>query len=237
MQKDEVRKTLDKIKEEMAGGDYSIGEKGFWAIVNQVKRDPVLVEEFADQIGMIDAEAFRRWARLVVPLKLGHLMELVASLISFAILWYGVGSTGTLQGTALVTGAFALITTLHPFAHYVVGRLLGIRFLFYFPDGPALVEPTLKTDYATYLRATPLRRAAMHAAGPVISTLVFILTFILAYELQAPEWSLWVLAGFLVLNTPFELVPPVLVKLGIKKFSKSDSFRAYREWKLHRSLR
>lgn len=237
MEKTEIGKRLDSIEKEIARDNCSVGEMGFWRIVNQVKKDPLLILDFSNQIGRIDAEVFKKRARMVIPLKVGHTLELMVAIISFGIVWYGIGSTGTTQGVALVVGAFALIATLHPFAHYVVGRLVGIRFLFYFPDGPAIIEPTLKTDYATYLRASPLKRAAMHAAGPGITTLVFVVLFIVAYVVKAPEWTLWVLGGFLALNTPFELAPPLMVRSGIKRFSKSDSFRAVREWKLHQALR
>ncbi len=232
----DIRKRLDYIEGELTGGGRSPGEMGFWKMVNRVKQDPELIAHLADQIGRIDAAVFRERAWLLVPLWLGHALELVATLLGLGMVWYGTGSTGTSQGLALVAGSLVLITTLHPLAHYAVGRLVGIRFLFYFPDGPALIEPTLKTDYATYLRASPLERAAMHAAGPLATTLVFILTFLLAYIYQAPEWTLWALGGFLVLNTPLELAPLLLVKLGMKKFSRSDSYRTLREWRLHRAL-
>jgi hypothetical protein len=233
----EIKEKLNHIEEEISKGNYNIGEMNFWKIVAQVKRDPKLIEEFADQIGRIDAKVFKKWARIVVPLPVGHAIELLATLISLGVVLYGVKASGNTQGIAMVAGAFALMSTLHPFAHYMVGRLVGIKFLFYFPNGPALIEPTLKTDYASYLRTPPLQRAAMHAAGAIMSILVFVFLLILAYSLEAPRWSLLILGGFLVINIPFELMPLVWVRLGVKIFSKSDTYRTFREWKIHKALK
>jgi hypothetical protein len=88
--------------------------------------------------------------------------------------------------------------TLHCPAHWVVGRLVGIRFLRYFIGGPLKVTPGIKADYASYLRASPGERAAMHAAGAVASKIAPFAVFAGVYLPHVdrnfelfPEWSLW----------------------------------------------
>jgi hypothetical protein len=102
-------------------------------------------------------------------------------------------------GAVLVVGAAAgLAGSVHGPAHWVAGRLAGIRFLAYYLDGPLRIQPGLKVEYASYLRASPRGRAIMHAAGALATKVapfaVFAPAYIrharLGYELL-PSWSLW----------------------------------------------
>lgn len=231
----EIESELDRIEEAVLNGDYSLGEMGFWRIVTKIKKDPELIHKFADQIGRIDQAFFRAKAPISASIKLGNFIEIVTTLFVIVIL-YRLLSSGIYTGIALLAGAFVLMATLHPLAHCAVGRIFGIKFTFYFPDGPALIEPTLKTDYASYLRTPPIKRALMHAAGPLISTFVIIIALATAIAVKAPSWTSWILLGLLIFNIVFETLPPLWVKLGIKSFAKSDSYRVFREWKLHKSL-
>ena len=229
----EIESELDRIEETVLKGDYSLKEMGFWRIVMKVKKDPELTHKFADQIGRIDQALFRAKARVSIPLKVGHFIEIAMTLFVIVIL-YRLLSSGIYTGIALLAGTFVLMGTLHPLAHWAVGRIFGIKFTFYFPDGPALIEPTIKTDSATYLRAAPMKRALMHAAGPIISTFVIVAALAVATAIKAPSWASWLLLGFLVFNAIFEALPPLWVKLGMKSLAKSDAYRVWREWKIHR---
>ena len=51
-----------------------LGKLGFWRLVAVVKRDRVLVEAHADQIGRIDTAAFRAGVRLRAPVWVGNLV-------------------------------------------------------------------------------------------------------------------------------------------------------------------
>lgn len=230
---EEVESELNRIEEAVLKGDYSLKEMGFWRIVAKVKKEPELTHKFADQIGRIDQAVFRAKAPITVPIKVGHFIEMTMTFVVIIVLYFLL-SSGIYTGVALIAGTFVLMGTLHPLAHWIVGRIFGIEFTFYFPDGPALIEPTIKTDYASYLRAAPIKRAIMHAAGPIISTFVIIPSLVIAVIIEVPSWSFWLLLGFLIFNAVFEVLPPLWVKLGVKGLVKSDSYRAWREWKIHR---
>jgi hypothetical protein len=70
----------------------------------------------------------------------------------------------------LYLSALILMATLHPLSHYVTGRSSGIRFTHYYLNGPAKIEPTLRIDHFSYLKASGNKRAIMHLSG-VIGTL------------------------------------------------------------------
>ncbi len=59
------------------------------------------------------------------------------------------------------------MTTLHPLSHYFTGSLCGIRFTHYYLNGPAKIEPTLRIDYSSYLKAPAKQRALMHLSGVI----------------------------------------------------------------------
>lgn len=193
----EIEEALGKIEGEVAKGNYDLKGLGFWRLVGEVGRDPGLTDRFVERIARVDRLAFERWANfgLTAPVWLGNLLELAGALIGLGILLSAMAEEGNIQGIGLVIGTGILMVTLHPLAHYAVGRALGITFTHYFLDGPAKVQPSVKTDYATYLMAAPLRRAAMHAAGALATKLVPILVLAKAVLLKAPGWSILVLVA------------------------------------------
>ena len=111
----------------------------------------------------------------------------------------------TVSGWLLLASGPVLSVSVHDLAHWACGRAVGIRFLWYFLDGPFLVQPGLKTDYATYLRTPAAARAAMHASGAIASKLAPVIPLGLWPLAHAPRWSLWGLAGFAVFQVLTDL--------------------------------
>src|SRR5918996_1368624 len=74
-------------------------------------------------------------------------------------------------------------------------------------DGPFRIQPGIKVDYASYLRASPGARAWMHAAGAVASKIAPFAVFAAVdlphraanYDLF-PPWAMWGVLGFGVLQ-------------------------------------
>jgi hypothetical protein len=94
---------------------------------------------------------------------------------------------------AFLAGTVALIVGTHSLAHWVVGRIVGMRFTHVFLGGPKPPRPGVKTDYATYLRATPMQRAVMHASGAVVTKIVPFALIPAARSLDASPWLTWLL--------------------------------------------
>jgi hypothetical protein len=229
---------LREIEGEIEKGGYSIQELGFWKLVAGVKKDPELIKKYADRIGRIDQKIFKDRAPFTLSIGMGNLLEFTGIVLGLAILLWGAAIYRGAYGWIIpLLAAFVLSTAVHPLAHLLAGKLFGIRFTFYFLDGPMKIEPTLKTDYASYLRAPPEKRAMMHLAGAMATTSSPLLVLVLAYFLDAPYPSLIVLAALFLFFLSTEFIPLALNKLGSPKilgldFRKSDSYRAMREWKL-----
>jgi hypothetical protein len=165
--------------------------------------EPRLAEHWADQIGRIDDRAFRRRVRFRVPVWVGNALLLAGTAVLIAAIPWSLAVArddheSFLGGLMAVVAAGGLIVTLHDLAHWAIGRLGGIRFSAYFLDGPTRIQPALKIDYASYLRASPGARAWMHAAGAIVSKVapfaVFAALYLphrsAGYDLL-PSWSLW----------------------------------------------
>ena len=191
---------LDRIEAAVDAGDTDLQQLGFWRVVALIKRGDELIERYADQVGRIDAKAFDARFPHRVPIWLGN--TLLAALIAVGVVaaWAAVlfaidssSEARTRVGVALLVAALAWMVGLHSSTHYVVGRLVGIRFRRYFFDIPPPPLPGLKTDYATYLRATPTGRAGMHASGAVATKLAPFLALSLAPATNAPGWAVVVL--------------------------------------------
>ena len=160
----DVGRELARIEAAMVAGETDIAALGFWRVVGRVKRYPGLIERYADVVGRIDRAAFEAGVRLRVPVWVGNTVLLTGALFGAAAALVGLRAADpTVAGLALLVAGVTWITTLHCPAHWVVGRLAGIGFTWYFLGGPAPPRPGLKTDYATYLRADQMKRSWMHA--------------------------------------------------------------------------
>ncbi len=211
---------LDRIEAAVEGGNTDLRALGFWPIVARVKPDRVLVDRHADQIGRIDGMAFRARVRLRVPVWLGNTSLLIGVAIGLgaAIVARTTAPTG-LAGTLLLAAGVIWSVAIHCPAHWVVGRLVTIRFTDYFLGGPPPPRPGLKTDYATYLRADPASRAWMHASGAIATKLAPFVALAFWPGSGAPWWSAagLIALGLIQIATDFTLSVKVS---DWKKFSR-----------------
>jgi hypothetical protein len=191
---------LDAIEAAVTSGGADLKALGFWPIVATVKRDRALIVAHADQIGRIDAAAFRAFVgRWRIPAGLGTALLLIGALVGVAAAVAGTTADDPLWAGLLLIAAGAIWTvTLHSPAHHLVGWLAGIRFTDYFVGGPPPPRPGIKTDYATYLRADPGSRAWMHASGAIATKIAPFLALAFVPGSEAPWWA-----------------PAVLVALGV----------------------
>lgn len=208
-----------RIEREVEEGRADLSRLGFWRLVRQIKRDPALSQHWAEEVGRIDRAAFERWVRPRFPVWFGNAVLLVGSAVLVAFIPVGVALARDssspeppLPGLMLLVAAVGLATTLHDPAHWLVGRLAGIRFDWYFLDGPFRIQPGIKVDYASYLRASPAARAWMHAAGAVASKVAPFAVFAAAYLPHRaasydlfPPWAMWGVLGFGVLQIVTDL--------------------------------
>ncbi len=218
----DFRGALERIEGEVDAGRTDLSALGFWRLVRDLKADPAQADAWAEQVGRIDRKAFEARVRLRFRVGLGNAVLLAGTAVLLAAVEIGLrladgrigGDPRPNAGGALILAAAAgLSVTVHDLAHWFVGRWNGIRFLHYFPDGPFLVQPGIKTDYATYLRAAPSKRAAMHAAGALASKVAPLAVFAWAYTVHwqrdwdlLPAWSLWAVLGFALVQAATDVI-------------------------------
>jgi hypothetical protein len=205
-----------RIEGRVEAGDTDLSDLGFWRLVRNVKVDPRLAVHWADECGRIDRKAFEARTRVRFPVWLGNAVLLLGTGAMVALVPLslkvarGAGAFGdvrpfpnpTLGGVLALVAAGGLSVTVHDLGHWLVGRLGRIRFLAYFLDGPFRIQPGLKIDYESYLRASPGDRAAMHAAGAIASKVAPFAVFAAVYLPHRasgydllPSWSLWAILG------------------------------------------
>ncbi len=182
---------------------------GFWPAVSAMRRDRFLADRYADRAAAIDRRAFERGVKLRVPAALGVSGLAVASAIGVALVVFGVKRD---VPVVFLVGAGVIIVGTHSLTHYVVGRILGIRFTHVFLGGPPPPRPGMKTDYGTYLRSTPVRRAVMHGSGAVVTKLV---PFVL---IPFSPWG-WV-CGVLIAVGGIQIVTDALLSTKVSDWKK-----------------
>ena len=206
---------LDRIETAVDSGDTDLRRLGFWRVVALIKRDDDLTERYAEQVGRIDATAFRARVGFRVPVWAGNLILLGAIAVGVAGVLLAIAAATPaiadepspfLSGAGLLVAAGAWAVGFHSPTHWLVGRLVGIRFTNYFLGGRPIPYPGLKTDYATYLRAGPTERAWMHASGAVATKLAPFLALAFAPAAGAPGWSVALLLALGVLQIVTDVV-------------------------------
>ena len=170
MDRNEVDAALTQVEEGLERGAADM--KVFWRAIGAIKRDPALVEEFADRAATIDRAAFEQWAFLKIPIWTGTALLALGTAVGLFIvlLSYYAGRPG--DGLLLLVGTGITLTTTHGLAHLIYGAAVGMRFTHVFVGKITQPQPGVKVDYATYLRTPAVQRARMHAAGAVVTKLI-----------------------------------------------------------------
>ncbi|MCY4369528.1 MAG: hypothetical protein OXF41_08930 [bacterium] len=191
MDRSEVERVLSAIETHMAD-DRTVGlaGTGFWKVVSAAKKAPDLVAEFGDRIAAIDRRAFQRWALLTVPLAPGTAMAVFGCAVGLVLVGLSYNTVDPLNGVLLLAGMGALLFATHGLGHLLVGRLAGIRFTHWFIGSVGRPQPGVKTDYASYLAASPKQRAWMHASGAIVSKIIPFALIPAALIAGVPRWSI-----------------------------------------------
>lgn len=190
------QEAFERIEAAVDAGETDLRAAGFWRLLARVKADPALARHWADAAGRIDGKAFGARVRVRVPVALGNALLVAGTLAGGAAVAVALATTsGTLAGWALLLAGAIWSVTLHDLAHWLVGRLVGIRFACYFIAGWFPPTPGLKTDYATYLRADPGARAWMHASGAIATKLAAFIALAFWPASAAPAWAAWALVA------------------------------------------
>ena len=201
-----IAEELDRIEAAVREGSTDLRALGFWRVVAAIKRDPVLVLDDADQVGRIDRAAFVARVRARVPVWVGTLLLGAVIAVGVVAIVLAARWTGTAAGLALLAAALAWALGVHSPSHWAFGWFAGIRFTDYFLGGPPPPRPSLKTDYATYLRAEPSMRAWFHASGAIATKIAPFVAVALAPATNAPAWAVLAAAAFGVLQIITDLL-------------------------------
>jgi hypothetical protein len=192
----EIERTLDEAERLLAAGAaLDLGTLGFWRAVASVKRDPKYVERYADRVGAIDRDAFRRRVPLRFPAAVGIALLSFGALFGVFALWLAAAFQPPLKEILVLVGMGALLVCTHGLAHVVYGSLLGMRFTDWFADVPRRPQPGFKLDYATYLRTPAASRAWMHASGAIVTKVVPFAVIPYALSIDSAGWSIALLVA------------------------------------------
>lgn len=204
----------EELKERLKQIEIDYNGKVFRDIINQVKKDKVNDDELLGLIEKTSRKRFGETISFTMNVNLGNLFEMIIT-IAAVILAFQTDSNWMLYFSALI-----LMATLHPLSHYITGAFFGIRFTHYYLNGPARIEPTLRIDQTSYLKASGEKRALMHVTG-VIGTLAAPLIAVLIALDKGAVSAAWNLFFFLLLLIIFELLTST--KIG-------DLMKAKREY-------
>jgi hypothetical protein len=188
---------FERIEAAVDAGETDLGALGFWRLLAKVKTDQALAAHWAEPAGRIDRRAFESGVRFRLPVWFGNLvlvLGIAAGGVAVAIAL--TTDSPELAGWALVFAALDWSASFHTPAHWVVGRMVGMRFLAYYVHDLIPPVPGLKIDYETYLRTPPEARAWMHASGALASKVGPLLALALWPASGAPAWAAWVILGY-----------------------------------------
>lgn len=204
---EEFQDAFARIEAAVDAGDTNLGRLGFWRLLARVKLDPMLSRHWAEEAGRIDRKAFEAGVKVRFPVWFGNLVLLIGTLAGAASIAVALRTSDeTVAGIELVVAAVLWSVSLHCLAHWAVGRMARIRFIHYFFGGPFPPRPGLKTDYTTYLKASPGARVAMHASGALATKAAPFVALAFWPATGAPGWAALALLGLGVLQIVTDVV-------------------------------
>jgi hypothetical protein len=194
MDASDVDRILNQAEAALAGGGAaSLRQVGFWGAVEAIKRDRALIDRFAERVGRIDRSAFERGVWLRVPAWIGVALDAAGVVAGAALVIVAPAFTPPWREVVFLVGVAAVLGASHTLTHWIVGSAFGIRFSHWFSRPPFTPQPGFKTDYASYLRSAPRRRAWMHASGAIVTKIVPFVALPAALVEGLDAWALWLL--------------------------------------------
>jgi hypothetical protein len=204
---DEIETALAASERELEAGRVpDLRTLGFWRAVAAVKRRRELVARYADRIAAIDRLSFRRRVRLTFPVTVGVIVLDLGLLGGIALLVLATGADHPWRDVLVLVAAGALDVTTHGMSHLAVGSFVGIDFTDWFIDLPRRPQPGFKIEYASYLRASPRKRAWMHAAGAIATKVTPFLVILYAVVIGTATWAVLVLVALGVVQIVTDIV-------------------------------
>ena len=204
----------EELKERLKQIEIDYNGKVFRDIINQVKKEKVNDDELLGLIEKTSRKKFGEKVSFTMKVNLGNLLETIIT-IAAVILAFQTNSNWMLYFSALL-----LMTTLHPLSHYITGAFFGISFTHYYLNGPARIEPTLRINQISYLKASGGKRAFMHVTGVIGTLAAPLIAALIALDKGAVSTA-WNLCYFFLLLIIFELLTST--KIG-------DLMKAKREY-------
>jgi hypothetical protein len=206
MEPSEIDQILARAESAMTGGSrVDLSAIGFWRAVEAAKRDPALVEAYADRIARLDRAAFLKNVPIRLPLAAGMALHVAAAAVGLGMIGAVVGTQPVIRlvggpiwaispwrELTFLVGVGAVLGSTHVLAHWLAGRLSGIRFTHWYTR-PPLPQPGIKIEYASYLRAPARARAWMHASGAIVSKIVPFAALPFAVAARLDSWAVWLL--------------------------------------------
>ncbi len=123
-----------------------------------------------------------------------------------------------------LVGSFLLLAGTHPWGHWIAGKLVGVNFEFFYLDGPAKYQPSLKIDYRDYLKVGFDSRMFIHVSGALATVLTASILLMISFSVHSFE----------IRNIGVLIVAVVVVTevMGFAGFASGDLKRVRRERKL-----
>jgi hypothetical protein len=210
MKHEDIKEKINALKT-----NYSV--KVFREVVEIIKREKINDDMMLQDLEELSLKRFNEKVRFNLSVPMGNVLEGAATIAVFVMVFL-IDSDWMLYISAL-----ALMATLHPLSHYYTGALSGIRFTHYYLNGPAKVEPTLRIDHISYLKASGKQRALMHLSG-VLGTVAAPLIAALMAVNKGSNAAAFNLFIFFLLLIIFELLTSM--KIGdLMKAKREYGFR------------
>lgn len=190
-----LEEALDRAESAVSQGG-SLAGTGFWKAVGKARTNSQVAARYGERISAVDRRAFEQGVWLKVPAAVGTSVLAAGTAAGIGAIVVSGSLEGPLVRSLVFLGGFEVLElSTHSLTHWAVGRLMGMRFTYYFLGGPPPPRPGAKLDYASYLKVPPAQRAVMHASGAVVTKVIPFALIPVAFSMELPGWVVGVLAA------------------------------------------
>lgn len=157
----------------------------FWKLVNRAKLEKQISEETLNRIVTLRDTLFNELYPPFFSLRQGLGLTAVATFVGAVLIWYALQLD---QLLFFLIGSVFLMVGTHPWGHWIAGKFVRVNYEYFYLDGPAKFELSLKINYPNYLKASFNSRMTVHASG----ALTTILTSLMLLFVSLTTHSIWI---------------------------------------------
>ncbi len=180
-----MKKALEQLERKVeAEGVTDANLKAFWRLVTRAKMQKEISDDELKRIIELRDKIFEKKYPRFLSLWQGLALTGIGAISGAFLVLYALQSVNVF---VFLVASLLLLAGMHPWGHWIAGKLVGVNYEYFYLNGPAKFQPCLKIDYRDYLKVSFDSRMIVHASGALATLLGAFVLLIAAFMTNSFE--------------------------------------------------